>query len=301
MTSSPSQSLAQSQPAPPHLILVCCHAIYIGPPSTSRPTSAAPSQQKSSSIKPGRSDTHWLLAPFQSSESITFTSHAQAGLSLLYTTPNSLLVFSGSKTNPSIDKSEAQSYLDLCVANSFFDPPGFGSTEHLKKRIILETQALDSFGNLLFSLLAFWKERKEWPQKVTIVTHEFKKQRFLKCHIPALRLNPKDITIHGIDPEYMRPTHSTFNLARAEEVRSGEKERGFKVWKQDPLGKGKLLRQKRRSRNYWKVSQEWFADKGERLQSGVVSDRKCWEDEKKEMVLEEMLVRSVRQPWEVLE
>lgn len=299
---STSPDLVQPQPSPPHLILVCCHAIYIGPSLSNNITTPL-----------GLSDTHWLLAPFQTTESTAFTSHVRTGLTLLSQTPSSLLVFSGSKTRPEIDKSEAQSYLDLCIANSFWDLPAYGSSSSgkegegnqsghsLKERIVLEEQALDSFANLLFGMLAFWRRRREWPQKITIVTHAFKKERFLECHVPALRLDPKSIKLVGIDPDYMVEGNEKFDQERTEEVRSGEKERGYKLWKEDPLGEGRLSRSKRASRNFWKVNQEWFTSKEERKASGVVSGGKLWIDEKRETIMEEVVISSWRQPWQVEE
>jgi hypothetical protein len=60
-----------------HLILVCCHAIWLGGPSK------------------GRHEAEWLIAPFQNGETPTFIEHVKKGLGMLFTVPNSLLVFSG--------------------------------------------------------------------------------------------------------------------------------------------------------------------------------------------------------------
>lgn len=52
--------------------------------------------------------------------------------------------------NWAMQKSESQSYLDLCIDNDFW-----GLLPDLKdrKRIVLEEKALDSFGNLVHGLL----------------------------------------------------------------------------------------------------------------------------------------------------
>jgi hypothetical protein len=275
---SPLTTIPISQISTPHLILVCCHAIYLSGPS--------------------HVDSSWLLAPFQTSESATFTSHAHAGLILLSQNPQSLLVFSGSKTNPGIDKSEAQSYLELCIENDFFGLPGFRDGEELKNRIVLEEQALDSFANLLFGMLVFWRSKGEWPKKITIVTHAFKQRRFEEFHVPAIHFDSKNVTIHGIDPDYFMNSNPSFDAARAEQVRVGEQERGIKPWHLNPLGDGPLLRQKRKMRNPWKTNQVWFTDMGERQASKVKSKGIEWIDEKGEAVVEEVL-DEVKQPWEV--
>ncbi|KAG4427256.1 hypothetical protein IFR05_017260, partial [Cadophora sp. M221] len=244
-------------PKPTHLIIVCCHAIYTG---SSSPSTAFPSDP-----------SNWLLAPFQTGEIPTFTAHMQAGLSLLassgITSENggesndALLVFSGSKTRPEIDKSEARGYLDFCIRNEFWgilkpvsdgnqtsqsseskldqnqnqnptpilnpDPPHPGgdikdSTPavkaegepiqyHHQSSIHLDNQALDSYHNILFPLLLFHTHTHTWPSLLTIITHAFKRPRFMTLHIPALRYPAHRVRFVGIDPEYMREGDEMFD------------------------------------------------------------------------------------------
>ncbi|TVY40395.1 Uncharacterized protein LOCC1_G006004, partial [Lachnellula occidentalis] len=139
--------MTSNKPLPTHLILVCCHAIYLGGPTQ------------------GTSEAEWLIAPFQATETPTFTSHITTALALLSSTPSALLIFSGSSTRAETRKSEARSYLDLCIDNGFW---GYGA-EDLRGRILLEEQALDSFANLVFGVLGFWRAVGEWPEMVTVV------------------------------------------------------------------------------------------------------------------------------------
>ncbi|RDW91291.1 hypothetical protein BP5796_02456 [Coleophoma crateriformis] len=228
-----------------HLVLVCCHAIYLG------------------GYTRGECEKEWLLASFQKGETKTFRTHLQAGLSVLHQDPSALLVLSGSKTRREVDISEARSYLDLAIDNDFW------SIVHPQSatgaRILLEEQAMDSMANLTFSLLMFWKTTKRWPEKITIISHEFKKERFLDYHVKALGLDPERVVFLGLNPPYMNKESSKWDAARTEDVLRGETERGLSPWKADMLGKREVLSGKRRSRNCWGVSQMWFLIQEERI------------------------------------
>lgn len=63
---------------PTHLIVVCCHAVWLGGPSK------------------GVDESEWLIAPFQRGETPTFVRHAQAGVRCLAEARHgAVLVFSG--------------------------------------------------------------------------------------------------------------------------------------------------------------------------------------------------------------
>lgn len=267
---------------PTHLILVCCHAIYLD--GTSH----------------GANEDEWLLAPFQSGEVPTFTQHIKAGLSLLSSTPSSLLVFSGSKTRCETQKSEAQSYLDLCFDNEFWsifegDEERSEGKGVLLSRVVLEEQALDSFGNFAFGILKFWKETGQWPQKITVVSHEFKRARFMDLHAKAARWPQDCVEFVGIDPTYMANGGTEWDEERTASVLRGERERGYRVWADDLWGAGEVLRGKRRGRNCWDVGQCWFKNEEERVRSGVKS--RVVRDG--EHGMEEEFLIDDKQPWEI--
>ena len=60
------------------LIVVCCHAIWLG------------------GSKDGDCEAEWAIEPFQEGETPTFMAHIESGLACLKSQSESLIVFSGS-------------------------------------------------------------------------------------------------------------------------------------------------------------------------------------------------------------
>ncbi|KXG46582.1 protein of unknown function DUF218 [Penicillium griseofulvum] len=150
-----------------------------------------------------------LIEPFQKGETPTFIDHAKAGLKALAEDSHGLLVFSGGPTKkPRTELSEGQSYLHLARDNDYFqDMPNISTIDPSK--VIAETNATDSYQNLLFSLIQFRVYTGVYPQRVTVVTHEFKRARFMQCHFPAVGLVPigpeqedytQKVAVIGINP-----------------------------------------------------------------------------------------------------
>ncbi|PKX88753.1 DUF218 domain protein [Aspergillus novofumigatus IBT 16806] len=214
-----------------HLIVVCCHAIYIGGPTK------------------GLSEDEWLIEHFQRGETPTFTAHVQAGLRAVADDPYGLLVLSGGPTKKDrTDLAEGTSYHNLAKDNDYFSY----SSRIDPDRIIAETNAKDSYQNVLFSLLRFRSYVGAYPTKITVVTHEFKRQRFMECHFPALGLRTGGQAscsgaVVGINPpEEVTPLASLI---------SGEEKSGIGLWRQDPYGVGEELAAKRVKRG-WKPGME---------------------------------------------
>ncbi|KAG9239625.1 hypothetical protein BJ875DRAFT_479287 [Amylocarpus encephaloides] len=223
-------------PKPATLILVCCHAIY-----TSGPTR-------------GLLESEWLLAPFQHGETPTFTQHIKTSLSLLTSSPSSILIFSGGPTRAETRRSEARGYLELCIENEYWGILQEG--RGLRERIALEERALDSFQNLLLSIKLFQEKTGGWPGLVTIVSHAFKEARFMELHFPALGWPRERVRFVGVDPEYMVAGNAEYDGERSEEVRRGERTYGYECWEEDPLGEGGLLKGKRERRDPWGVGND---------------------------------------------
>ncbi|KAJ5793488.1 hypothetical protein N7457_000087 [Penicillium paradoxum] len=237
-----------------HLIVVCCHAIYIGGQGL------------------GSSEDEWLIESFQKGETPTFIDHVKAGLRALADDSRSLLVLSGGATKkPRTELSEGQSYLvrspdslnqktrrlmhrniqNLAKDNNYFQHvPSIATID--PSRVIAETNATDSYQNLLFSLIQFRVATGVYPRRVTVVTHEFKRARFMQCHFPAVGLLPVDskqedytnnVAVIGINPpEEVTPL---------ETLTRGELMNGIGLWKQDLYGVNPDLVKKRARRGWF--------------------------------------------------
>jgi hypothetical protein len=84
--------------------------------------------------------------------------------------------------------------------------------------------------------------RPLWPQKLVIVSHDFKRSRFLDLHVPAIKAPLEIIEFIGIDPP--------FDHEQLRQVVEGDRLRGYGAWEQDPKGNGRLLSDKRALRGW---------------------------------------------------
>ncbi|RAL09081.1 DUF218 domain protein [Aspergillus homomorphus CBS 101889] len=217
-----------------HLIIVCCHAIYKRGPTN------------------GASEDEWIIEPFQKGETPTFTAHVVTGLRLAAEDPHALLVFSGGPTKQDrTSLAEGESYFNLAKDNAFFNlTPSISSssTTSLTTRITTENHATDSHQNLLFSLLKFRSVTARYPTRITVVTHEFKRARFLEVHFPALGLGKRvdgggvEMRVVGINPPP--------DVTPLEVLVEGEEKGGIGVWRGDRYGSGCVLGGKRVRRGW---------------------------------------------------
>ncbi|RYP89871.1 hypothetical protein DL770_004023 [Monosporascus sp. CRB-9-2] len=173
------------------------------------------------------------------------------------------LVIAGSlgPTRKETRLSEARSYANLATANSFFGI----IPESSSPKIVCEGRALDSYSNVLLSLIQFWQDHGNvWPEQITIVSHAFKRERLVDCHCGAIGFPLDRVNFVGIDPPGMA---DGTNEAAAKGVVEAVTQ-----WLEDPHGKGNVLAGKRKKRNPWGVSQLLFSTEEGRKRSGVRSE-----------------------------
>ncbi|PLB53438.1 hypothetical protein P170DRAFT_463126 [Aspergillus steynii IBT 23096] len=248
-----------------HLIIVCCHAIYIGGPTK------------------GISEDEWLIEPFQKGETPTFTAHVKAGIQAAAEDLRSVLVFSGGATKRSLTSlAEGESYLNLAKDNALFT---FSDKLHASQ-ITTETNATDSYQNVLFSLLKFKTHTGRYPTRVTVVTHEFKRKRFMECHFPAVGLGPVSSPAGAGDQGGDRTSRckckgDVIGINPPEEVTSsasliaGEEKRGIGLWREDRYGVQAELAGKRAQRGWTAgMERDVFGDMG---LEAVVEELVCWD------------------------
>jgi hypothetical protein len=112
--------------------------------------------------------------------------------------------------------------------------------------IHVEPHATDSLQNLLFSILLFCTLTARPPIQITVIGHEFKRDRFLNLHCKALRIPLSRMRYVGIDPA------KDANGRR--QIEEGEA-KAMREWMADMYGMGSNLGGKRAKRG-WKGPDE---------------------------------------------
>lgn len=226
---------AMLPPPPPqaanatHLVLVPGHAVFLprrGPHALQNPDTDAqalaagyPSDQPPLNVFGSDSDEgdsaagngeNWLVAPFQRGQTATFARHVRAAATIARRDRRAVLVLSGGQTNVLAGPySEGASYWSLAAfALNEYDVPqetdggedGKKEETTLVNRMIAEEHATDSYENLLFSIARFKEYVGRYPELITVVGLDLKRERFATVHRAAIRFPASQFRYVGIDP-----------------------------------------------------------------------------------------------------
>lgn len=127
----------------------------------------------------------WFLESYQKNpgQASTFVDHIKVGVESAARDEEALLLFSGGETRKDAGpRSEAQSYWTVAESKGWF-----GNQEKVRWKALTEEHARDSFENLLFSVCRFRELTGSYPQNITVVGYDFKKERFVNLHRSAIR------------------------------------------------------------------------------------------------------------------
>ncbi|MBI2689954.1 MAG: hypothetical protein HYX27_26925 [Acidobacteria bacterium] len=126
-------------------------------------------------------ESNWILLPFQRGEVECYIGHIAAGVRAVAVDPAALLIFTGGCSREAAGpRSEAQSYYWIADRLGWFGHP------EVRQRTITEEFARDSHENLLYSVCRAREYGGSYPEHVTFVSWEFKRQRF-HLHREAIR------------------------------------------------------------------------------------------------------------------
>lgn len=118
-------------------------------------------------------ESNWILLPFQRNEVACYIGHIEAGVRAAAADPNALLLFTGGYSRPEAGpRSEAQSYFWIADHFGWFGHP------EVRHRAITEEFARDSYENLLYSICRTKEFSGDYPNHVSFVSWEFKRERF---------------------------------------------------------------------------------------------------------------------------
>lgn len=121
---------------------------------------------------------------------------------------------------------------------------------------------MDSLQNVMFSLTEFNNRYKNFPEEMTIISYELKRERFEKLHFKTAKelMLPSgqpqtDVSWQGI------PTFIGINPRELKQYSKSEKANAmmeleaqiFNLWKGSPFGLSSVLMGRKRQRNVWKI------------------------------------------------
>lgn len=121
---------------------------------------------------------------------------------------------------------------------------------------------MDSLQNVMFSLIEFNNRYKNFPEEMTVISYELKRERFEKLHFktakelmlptaqPETDVSWQGIpTFIGIDPRELKQNHKSDKANAMMELEA----QIFNIWKGSPFGLPSVLMGRKKQRNVWKI------------------------------------------------
>lgn len=199
------------------LVVVACHSVY-----------------SSLDFKNPEDTSAWALLDYQKStegQTHSFLEHIMIGVEEAAKDDAALLLFSGGQTRKSAGpRAESMGYWMVAESMDWFD-----TGRRVRNRAFTEEHSRDSLENVVFSLCRFYELTGKYPEHLTIVSYEFKEQRFLDLHAASLGWPADKIRFVGtpaLNPEMV----------------DGE-EKTRVLFQKDPYGCTTELREKRLARD----------------------------------------------------
>jgi hypothetical protein len=195
-------------------------------------------------------DEGWFLLDFQRGEPRKYIGHIRRAVEEAHRDGDAMLMFSGGPTRVEAGpRTEALSYWLVADHYDWFGMDGVAG------RTYLEDFARDSFENLLFGICRFQEVVGREPEHVTVVSWEFKRERFERLHRSAVGWPSDRFTYVGAnDPDALAQALRAEESARAKYVA-------------DPYSLGEEFRMKKdqrnpfRRQNGYRIScPDWFTE-----------------------------------------
>lgn len=154
--------------------------------------------------------------------------------------------------------SAAKSYHDFAKASNFWGYLRGDKYNDYPARIFTEDRAMDSLQQIMFSLTEFNNRYSNFPEEMTVISYELKRERFEKLHFKTAKelmlpsAQPRiDVswqgtpTFIGIDPRELK------QYAKFEKVKAlmDLEAQIFDIWKGSPFGLSRVLMDRKKKRN----------------------------------------------------
>ncbi|OAF58841.1 hypothetical protein VC83_06337 [Pseudogymnoascus destructans] len=129
-------------------------------------------------------------------------------------------------------------------------------------RIITEDRAMDSLQNVMYSLIEFNIRYKNFPEEMTVISYELKRQRFENLHFKTAKAILFPTAQAGIDVSWqgiptfigIDPRDLTENYRSEKAIAIGELEMQIMdLWTGSPYGLSEELMNRKEKRNRWGI------------------------------------------------